>query len=406
MKAEPEFMEDSRQETVSLVREKRQIEEKLSAAGGKDFSFLLQDCADLLDMIEEIRDVSSKRGKKEHAAFESKIKFSRKVRRKAKDLGIFEQRLVQEYDSKHISLEHGRKMAAIIKLLRSNSVEKAERGAAEFCELHEMGARLGIVSDLLSKKRTQAERARRSASERLADIEWLEKEPPLDTGRIGRQEERMRLLGGLEKTRLGFIQSLRSMPLALLLEKARADGLGKCGFPEIPAHEAEALSAYLRKSGLEQKSCGQLLEMTGLSEQKLGHLGIELAGFRKEIAGRQAYFAGIMSLHASRFLALEPGASQALAYLSGHSEEAKKAAARLEELGRTADDDGREWARKLQIEQKKAALAGAEKSVLIATLQELDEIEGILDGKAAVAPEQKKEKRGVLKSILEIFESK
>ena len=116
-------------EVRALVQEKRQIEEKLRLAGGDDFHHLLNDCSDLSDIIDEIEDVSSQMGEKEHAAFEAKIKFSRKVRRKAKDLKNFEQHLVSEYENRHITLEHGKRMVSIIKLLRSKSVERAKREA-------------------------------------------------------------------------------------------------------------------------------------------------------------------------------------------------------------------------------------------------------------------------------------
>ena len=54
-------MDDSEEDIRLLVEEKRQIEAKLTAAGGHDFSFMLGDCADLSDLIEEIREVHDKR---------------------------------------------------------------------------------------------------------------------------------------------------------------------------------------------------------------------------------------------------------------------------------------------------------------------------------------------------------
>ena len=161
---------DDEKEIHALVREKRQIEEKLTLAGGDDFHFLLQDCADLSDIIDEIEDVSSQMSEKEHAAFEAKIKFSRKVRRKAKDMKNFEQHLVSEYESKHITLEHGKRMVSIIKLLRSKSVDKAKREAKEFHGFLEMGARLEILDDLLLKKKAQAERFARTVSDQLSGL--------------------------------------------------------------------------------------------------------------------------------------------------------------------------------------------------------------------------------------------
>ena len=201
-------------EVHALVLEKRQIEGKLKRAGGDDLHNLLQDCSDLSDMIDEIEDVSSQMGEKEHAAFEAKIKFSRKVRRKAKDLKNFEQHLVSEYENKHITLEHGKQMVSIIKLLRSKSVDKARREAREFYEFIEMGARLAIIDDLLLKKKAQAERAARTASEKLSELEWLEKELPIEEDKVKRHEEKIELDGKLCKIWLTHVQTLKSMPMA------------------------------------------------------------------------------------------------------------------------------------------------------------------------------------------------
>src|SRR3989344_6923179 len=187
----------------SLVLEKRQIEEKLrSAAGGKDFSFMLGLCSDLSDMLEEVSDIAAKRHQKEHAAFDTKVKFYRRARRKAKDLGNFEMELVREFESQHISLEHGRRMVSIVKLLKSRDVEKARRDAEEFYLLLEMGARLELINEELSRKRVQAERARRGIVEQLSALEWLGNQPEPDLGKAARNEQKAHLLEILQTIRL------------------------------------------------------------------------------------------------------------------------------------------------------------------------------------------------------------
>ena len=107
---------NERKEIESLVREKQEAEGTLAAAGGNGYKFLLEDCSDLADIIDGISEISAKKSEKQHAAFETKVKFSRKIRRKAKDLKNFEQKLIWDYDNKRISLENGRKMVEIIKL--------------------------------------------------------------------------------------------------------------------------------------------------------------------------------------------------------------------------------------------------------------------------------------------------
>ncbi len=386
-------MEDSKEDIRSLAGEKRRIEATLTAAGGPDFSFLLDVCADLAGLIEEIREVSSQRSQKEHAAFYTKVKFSRKIRRKSKDLNRFEQGLVPEYGQKHITFGHGKKMAIIVKHLRMNHVEEAELEAGEFYELLEMGARLETIDDLLSRKRAQVERARRAASAQLSDLEQLENEPPPDQQMVGRHDEKAQLDGMLADMWSGHAQSLKSMPMAALLGKMLEEGPGLPGFPQIPAQDAESMAAFLQKSGLGSKSAAQLHEMTGQSEQRLRHFGVDCTGFRQEVAARREFLLAFISSQPAVPPALGAG-SPALAYLSERSPEARKAALRLTELGKTAEADGKEWERAERMKQTKARLEGVEKSALLESIRELGETESILDGKAWPAQGEEGEKAG------------
>ena len=390
-------MGDDEKEVHSLVREKKQIEDKLTLAGGNDFRFLLEDCADLSDMIDEIEDVSSQMHEKEHAAFESKIKFSRKVRRKAKDMLNFEQHLVSEYESKHITLEHGKRMVSIIKLLRSKSTDKAKREAKEFYDFLEMGARLEIVDDLLLKKRAQTERAKRGVEAQLSDIEWLEKEPPVDEEKVKRHDERAQIDEQLSKIWQAHVQALKSLSMAELLKKMKDEGLGKLGFPEISGQEADSLTSFLQKNRLEAKTAQDLHEMAGESEQKLRHLGLDLQLFRQEVAARRSFLFAIMSF--SR--------APDFTYLSVHDESAQKLIEIFSELGKTREEDEKEWACANKIKQKKEELAGADKASLERTLTELRALQDVLDGKAEPVESKENEKgTGIVGSILKFLGGK
>ncbi|MFA6908023.1 MAG: hypothetical protein WC263_04310 [Candidatus Micrarchaeia archaeon] len=390
-------MDDDGKEIHSLVLEKRRIEEKLTRAGGSDFHFLLQDCADLSDIIDEIEDVSGQMHEKEHAAFEAKIKFSRKIRRKAKDMKNFEQHLVSEYESKHITLEHGKRMVSIIKLLRSKSTDKARREASEFYEFIEMGARLEIVNDLLLKKRAQLERARRDVEAKLAGIEWLAKEPSIDDEKVKRHDEKAQINEQLSKIWQAHVQSLKSMPLCALLLKMKEGELGRIGFPEISAQEAGALASFLQKSKLEAKTAQELHEMAGESEQKLRHLGIDLSLFRQEVAARRGFFFSIMSF--SR--------APDINYLSAHDDGAQRLVGRLSELGKTKEADEAEWQRAEKAGQKRAELAGSDKAALEKQLQELRALEDVLDGKAEPAKAEESGKgEGIFGSFLKLLGGK
>jgi hypothetical protein len=393
-------MDNDGKEVSSLVLEKRQIEEKLHLAGGGDFHFLLEDCSDLADMIDEIEDVSSQMHEKEHAAFDSKVKFSRKVRRKAKDMKNFEQHLVSEYESKHITLEHGKRMVSIIKLLRSKSVEKARREAEEFYKFLEMGSRLEIINDILLKKRAQLERAKRDVAARLSGIEWLEKEPPVDAAKAERHSRSIELEKNLQALWASRVHALQAMPMAGLLKEMNEGELGKTGFPVLPASEADALAAYLHPAGLENKTAEQLHEMAGQSESLLRHLGLDLALFRREVADRRAFLFSVMS-----FSAHAPGQHE-IAYLSAHDGGAQKMADELSELGKTKDEDGREWGRAEKMKKKREELAGVDREMLEKPLQELSALEDVLDGKAAPAGQEGKNSGGLVASILALFGKK
>jgi len=338
--------------------------------------------------------VSSQMSEKEHAAFEAKIKFSRKVRRKAKDMKNFEQHLVSEYESKHITLEHGKRMVSIIKLLRSKSTDKARREAAVFYEFLEMGSRLEIADGLLLKKRAQLERFAREAEAKLADFEWLEKELPIDEEKVKRHEEREQLDAQLLKMWQAHVQSLKSLPLCELLKK---EGLGKIGFPSLPASEAESLTSFLQKNRLEAKTAQQLHEMAGQSEQLLRHLGLDLPLFRQEVAERRDFLFGIISFSADSH-------KPELAYLSAHDEIERKLAAKRAELEKTKEEDEKEWQRAGKIVQKKAELAGADRVALEKSLKELRALEDVLDGKAEPAEaEENKKGKGIVGSILKLL---
>ena len=376
---------EEKKEIEARVREKKQIEEKLVLAGGQEYHFLLEDCSDLLDMISEVSEIKNKKDKKMHAAFETKVKFSRKIRRKAKDLNNFEQKLIKEYDSKHITLEHGRKMVAIVKLLRSSDDEKAQREAAEFYELENLECRLIEIKEILLKKSTQIEKTKRTAASQLADIEWLEKEPALNAEKIDRHTQRTRLKEALQEARTEYIISLESMPLYEILKKVQEQELEKLGFPKISISDIESLRAFLHKAKLEEKSAGQLQDMAQLSEKRLHHLGIDLAGFRKEILTRQTFFLQIMHMQTTDFLSDLTDGSSALTYLSGNSQKAKKTGDEMEALGKTAKEDELEWQRAKKIAEKKSEIAGANKEGLEKTLQELDNLQEIIEGKIIVA---------------------
>ncbi|MDO8340176.1 MAG: hypothetical protein Q7T16_05980, partial [Candidatus Burarchaeum sp.] len=234
----------------------------------------------------------------------------------------------------------------------------------------------------LAKRKVLVEKARRSTSAQLSDVEWLEKEPAQDLEKAGRHEERVRIRESLPKIRLDCVQSLGSMPAGELLKKIRDEGLEKLGFPAISGEELDALAIYLRKSGLESKTCGQLLELAELSTQKLMHLGIDLGEFRQEVVGHGAFLAQVVGLQSGDFLGDCSRGAPALAYLAAHTEEARKAVERLAELDRTAEEDEREWTRVREIERKRKGLAGVEKNSLVSALRELGVLENILNEKA------------------------
>ncbi|MDO8339584.1 MAG: hypothetical protein Q7T16_02905, partial [Candidatus Burarchaeum sp.] len=136
---------DEKNGCEELVRERTRIEGALAAEGGPDRDFLLTVCADLSELMSELGEISGKMGEIEYAAVDTKIRFSRKVRRKGKEIARFEQKLVQAYDKKRISLGHLQKMAEIIKLLKSNKLDGARQEAGEFQRLLEKGERLKVI---------------------------------------------------------------------------------------------------------------------------------------------------------------------------------------------------------------------------------------------------------------------
>gem|GEM_PF-1279127 len=380
--ASEDLLMEHKDEIASVVREKHQIEEKLaSAAGSNDFAPMLRLCRELVETIDEVSEMVSKKERYKHAGFASKAKFSRKFYHKSKDIVNFEMEIARVYDSKNIALEQGRRMVSAIKLLKAENIAKAREDAGEFYGLLEMGGRLEAINEALSKKRLQVERARRRAEEQLGGIGWLEKEPPPNLEKVERHEQRMRLLEAMQKMRLERINALEAMPLSRLLDEMEKENLAAIGFPAIPNSDAESLKSFLHKGGLATKTAGQLLEMAGRNEDRLKHEMQDLQGFRREIIGRQVFLSELSSLNSLEFLSFHKFNSAALAYLGMHYAEARDAASRLSELEKTAEEDALEWERRQKIGRKKAELEGVEKAGLARSLEALAELEGILDGK-------------------------
>ena len=378
--ASPDLLLSEKDEIAPIVREKLQIEEKLAnAAGCKDFAPMLRLCRKLCDTIDEVSDIVSKKERYAHAGFESKVKFSRKFHRKGKELWNFEMEIAGEYEAKHITLEYGRRMVEVAKLLKSENVGKARREAAEFYSLLEMGGRLEAINEALSKKRLQMGRARRGIEEQLSGLEWLEKEPHPNLEKVERHEQRTSLLEAVQKMRRERISALESMPVVQVLDEMQK--LSGLGFPEISAADFESLKSYLRGAGLVSKTAGQLLEIAGWNEDRLKHELPDLQGFRHEIIGKRHFLSELSSLNTPEFLSLSKYNRVALAYLAAHYEDAGNAASRLSELEKTAHEDSQEWERRQKIERKKAELLGVEKAGLARSLEGLAELEGILDGK-------------------------
>lgn len=385
---------------LTLVSEKRSIEAKLVAAGGEKYQRLLELCSDLADIIDDIGEIAGKRAKIEHAAFATKVKFSRKVRRKAKDLGNFEKELIAAYDQKLLPLEMGRKMVDVAKKLRSADVENARRQAEEFMELVRLQDRKGEIEAALGKKAEQVKRAKVRLASLLSDLEWVEKQAPVDEEKVKRHELAEKLMLELKLEREAQAKVLESLPLAELLERVKRGKLGEMGFPHLPDAQMDSLAAYLKKSSLATKAAWQLLELVNSSEQKLKYMGIGLADFKREIIANSAFIFQITLLHTSDFLKFESVESPAVGYLALQSQLAKKAAEELVVLRQTAQEDGLEWQRSNLIGEKKAGLAGANKEELLKAQAGLLEIEAILESKVEVA---KKAEKGLLEALKGFF---
>jgi hypothetical protein len=92
-----------------------------------------------------------------------------------------------------------------------------------------------------------------------------------------------------------------------------------------------------------------------------------------------------MSLKAADF-----NSDAAYSYLSAHDGEAKKSLERLRELDKTRHEDEKEWSRANRIKQAKAEFDGKDRPALLKSLQELEALQRVLDGKAEPAGEERK----------------
>ncbi len=389
-----------KKEIESLMSERKSLDSALSKYSSEDFPTLLSLSDDLADIIADFGELFAKKDKVAHAAFATKIKFSRKVRRKGKDVGKFEKALVSEFDAKKISLEHGRRMADIIKIMRKGDMEKAAHAAEEYYSILELGHKMEDNEFAIEQVQWQLQKEKGRLQNLLSCIESLAQEPQLDVEKIGRHKKRQQLAQELQNARLGQISKIKSLPLPHLLKMAQEENLQQFGFPEISRADLDALASSLQKLGLSSKAALALAQMCDWNESRLRHEMAEPAAFRHQIVPHRAWLEQIAALENSHFLRVDgkhgafPANSSAhsgqeggkidsaSAYLSAHSPQASDAYAQISAHDKTASDDDAEFARHLRIEREKAELGGITKEKILANLKEAEDLEAIISGNA------------------------
>lgn len=136
---------DEKKGCEELVCERTRIGGTLAAEGGPDPEFLLEACAGLSGLMDDVGEINGKMGEMEYAAVDTKIRFSKKIRHGGREIARFEQKLVKAYDQKRISLGHLQKMAEIIRLLKSNKLDRARQGASQDFQDPRINGHLGVV---------------------------------------------------------------------------------------------------------------------------------------------------------------------------------------------------------------------------------------------------------------------
>jgi hypothetical protein len=393
-----------KKEFESLVREKRELGLEIFARDGEDREALIGACEEIAGIIADFEEIVAKKDRVEHAAFATKVKFSRKVRRKSKDIGRFEQSLVTDFDSKRISLPHARKMAEVLRLIKENKVQKAAETAGEIYRLLEAADKLEEVERRISEQKEQLKKAQNRNKERLSLFVALEAEPPVDNVAVARREKRVGLGRQYKEVREDCIARLKNLPIIELLKKAREEQLWGLGFPAIPKEDSNSLSSYLQSSGFGGMSAPQLAKLANASWQRLAHEMADVGGFRREVASRRGWIEGVVGLEKSGFLLLENEGS--LAYISNFSGKGADIARELGELGKTAALDDAEWGRAERVGGITAQLSGFGKEGIGKEQEEIEGLLMVLEGKAGAEFGQGKNEKGqggVVNSILGLF---
>lgn len=163
-----------RKELESLMGRKRELEQQVFAKEGEDRAALVEACSEMACIVGDFEELDSKKGKVEHGAFATKLKFSSKVRRKSKDIGKFERMLVSEFDSRHISLGHARKMAEVLKLLKEGKIQKAAGAAEGIYRMLEAEEKLVETEGKIAERMEQLKKAANIERGRIAKLLEIE----------------------------------------------------------------------------------------------------------------------------------------------------------------------------------------------------------------------------------------
>ncbi|MCD6279501.1 hypothetical protein J7J26_01890 [Candidatus Micrarchaeota archaeon] len=231
-----------------------------------------------------------------------KVKMRRRPVKFAKEMDYFEAKVRQEMKNNCIPNSIGKKMLAMIKLIRSDKPEYFDSMLDYFNGLLRLNNEYENAVKELERQVEACKKELRRLNIVIKEKRALNK-INIDMNKIKVYKEYLSELDILERLRIEYIEPLISLPINELISLVKKDSLFEFGFPKIDEHELGKLKEFFSEyKFFADKKVSDIVDMFSYSDAKLSHLYPEISSFKKKILVNRLWFERVSRLDKSDFL--------------------------------------------------------------------------------------------------------
>jgi hypothetical protein len=374
---------------AELKRTYQDLGKRLEKIDKKQLPIIIRLAERLKELLEDIELVRDKDKNTWNPAFTTRMRLAKKGVELYKDLVQFEKDVAAEFEKGNLSVDAGKRLISIVKLLKDPQVVPARKEFEYFDELLDLKRRYDAAAEELAEQGRALRRERNRLERLLADLSALENER-VDQEKVRAYAELLENLQALQKVRADYLDSLLSKPVAELI------GLENPGLELPPKEELAGLKKFFSDYP-EFGRCDvvKLCEFFGYSEKKLSHLCPETTRFRRVVAGNKSFFESIRFLKQTAFLKVDDSDGAVMDFYARQGEAAQKAVERIRELAKDRQSAREEYERSRQLEKRRGELSAYSKKELEAGMAEADRLLGLLES----VPQPSGERPGIFSAF-------